>query len=158
MRSISPSGSAASASLFNTVFQPTRSIPNCVPQSPMWLSRMTLWPVNVAMREIASPKNVERMWPTCIGFATLGEEKSSTMRLSPGRWRLARRACRVAGRCGEARASIQSRFSRKLMNPAPAISGGSHISETSSLSMICCASCRGLAFASFASTIATFVW
>ncbi len=53
-------------------------MPNWVPQSPMWLSLMTVWPRNRSTRHRASPITVERMWPTCIGLATLGAEKSTT--------------------------------------------------------------------------------
>ena len=49
-----------------------------MPQSPMWLSLMTRWPRNRSTRHRASPITVERMWPTCIGLATLGAEKSIT--------------------------------------------------------------------------------
>ena len=53
-------------------------MPNCEPQSPRWLSRMTRWPRAAKIRARLSPITVERMCPTCIGLATLGEEKSMT--------------------------------------------------------------------------------
>ena len=56
------------------------------------------------------------------------------------------------------RAAKTSDLIRKLMKPAPAISGGAARSLTSSLSMICWANCRGLARACLASTMAAFVW
>ena len=49
-------------------------MPNGVPQSPMWFSRMTVCPTNASMRVRASPMIVVRRWPTCISFATFGWE------------------------------------------------------------------------------------
>ena len=54
------------------------SMPNCVPQSPTWLTRSVSWPQNSRIRQIVSPMMVERRWPTCISLATLGDEKSTT--------------------------------------------------------------------------------
>src|SRR5947199_256682 len=48
-------------------------MPNCVPQSPRWLSAMTRWPRNWKMRLSESPMIVLRRWPTCSGLATFGE-------------------------------------------------------------------------------------
>ena len=48
------------------------SMPNWVPQSPMWWRRITFSPVNSRICTIASPITVERRWPTCISFATFG--------------------------------------------------------------------------------------
>ena len=48
------------------------SMPNGVPQSPMWFSRMTVWPASTSMRTSASPIIVVRRWPTCISLATFG--------------------------------------------------------------------------------------
>ena len=60
------------------------SMPNCVPQSPTWLTRSVSWPQNSRIRQIVSPMMVERRWPTCISFAILGDEKStSTFFFSP---------------------------------------------------------------------------
>ena len=50
------------------------SIPNGVPQSPTWFSRMTVWPTNSSMRTSASPMIVVRRCPTCISLATFGAE------------------------------------------------------------------------------------
>ena len=50
------------------------SMPNCVPQSPTWLTRSMSWPQNSMTRARESPMIVERMCPMCISFATLGEE------------------------------------------------------------------------------------
>ena len=50
------------------------SIPNGVPQSPMWFSRMTVWPASASMRASASPIIVVRRCPTCISLATFGCE------------------------------------------------------------------------------------
>ena len=50
------------------------SMPNGVPQSPMWFSRITSWPRNVSIRTSASPMTVVRRCPTCISLATLGAE------------------------------------------------------------------------------------
>ena len=49
-------------------------MPNGVPQSPTWFSRITSWPAKVSSRTIASPITVERRCPTCISFATFGAE------------------------------------------------------------------------------------
>lgn len=77
------------------------SMPNWVPQSPMWFSLCeedspahlspphssfpsphlnTSWPRNSSSRESVSPIMVERRCPTCISLAMLGEEKSITTR------------------------------------------------------------------------------
>ena len=50
------------------------SIPNGVPQSPMWFWRMTSWPSLSRVRASASPTTVVRKWPTCISLARLGDE------------------------------------------------------------------------------------
>ena len=50
------------------------SMPNGVPQSPMWFSRITVWPTNSSRRTSASPMTVVRRWPTCISLATFGAE------------------------------------------------------------------------------------
>jgi hypothetical protein len=50
------------------------SIPNGVPQSPMWLWRMTSEPRKPMTRARQSPMIVDRRWPTCISLATLGCE------------------------------------------------------------------------------------
>ena len=100
-------------------FQPSSSIPNCVPQSPMWLSVMTRWPSRRSVRARLSPRIVERMWPTCIGLATFGELKSMTTV----------RGCvgfvekqMFAARRGFERCASAEIFSRKFRKPAPAIS------------------------------------
>lgn len=49
------------------------SMPNCVPQSPMWFARVTCYPFNSRMRLIQSPMMVDLRCPTCISFAMLGE-------------------------------------------------------------------------------------
>ena len=54
------------------------SMPNCVPQSPTWLTRSTSWPQNSSTRQMESPMIVERRWPACISLATFGDEKSTT--------------------------------------------------------------------------------
>ena len=50
------------------------SMPNGVPQSPMWFSRRTACPRKPSTRASASPMSVLRRWPTCISLATLGAE------------------------------------------------------------------------------------
>ncbi len=50
------------------------SMPNGVPQSPMWFWRITVSPRDSKMRTSESPITVERRWPTCISLATLGAE------------------------------------------------------------------------------------
>src|ERR1700749_4816945 len=52
-------------------------MPNGVPQSPTWLSRIRWWPTNSVTRARASPTIVVRRCPTCISFAMLGEEYST---------------------------------------------------------------------------------
>ena len=53
------------------------SMPNCVPQSPMWLVRVTSCPQNSKIRLMHSPMIVDRKCPTCMFLATLGDEKST---------------------------------------------------------------------------------
>ena len=119
----SPSSAMASRSRARpgpvVCFQPSNNFPNCVPQSPMWLSLMTRWPSSRNERWSASPMPVERMWPTCIGFATFGELKSMTTVFGGAALRKtnARRARRF-----RAFASSTEFFSRKFRKPAPAIS------------------------------------
>jgi hypothetical protein len=50
------------------------SIPNGVPQSPMWFWRTTRCPSRSSTRTRESPMIVLRRWPTCICFATFGAE------------------------------------------------------------------------------------
>ena len=50
------------------------SMPNWVPQSPMWFCGMTVSPRAVRTRLRQSPMIVERRLPTCICLATLGAE------------------------------------------------------------------------------------
>ena len=66
---------------------------------------------------------VERMWPTCIGLATFGELKSMTIFFARRGRGTPSRSSASSAREAFARASRGRR--RKLMNPAPAISGGS---------------------------------
>ena len=63
------------------------NMPNCVPQSPTWLTRFTSWPQYSRTLQIVSPMMVERKWPTCISLAMFGEEKSTrTVRRPPKAW------------------------------------------------------------------------
>lgn len=48
------------------------SMPNWVPQSPMWWRRTTVSPVNSRISTIAAPITADRRWPTCISLATFG--------------------------------------------------------------------------------------
>ena len=50
------------------------SMPNGVPQSPTWFCRMTVCPSRSSTRASESPTTVVRRCPTCISFATFGEE------------------------------------------------------------------------------------
>jgi hypothetical protein len=50
------------------------SMPNGVPQSPMWFCRITWCPWNPSTRTSASPITVLRTLPTCISLATFGAE------------------------------------------------------------------------------------
>ena len=106
------------------------------------------------MRASESPRIVERMWPTCIGFATFGDEKSTTSLRAATSGVPSRSSAASAERC----ALIVAGFRRKLMNPAPAISGVSHRSSTCSFAMISVASWRGFARRGLASCMATFDW
>ena len=71
------------------------------------------------MRQSESPMIVERMWPTCIGLATFGAEKSTTtvrpapMSGAPNLSSLSKALALAAKASGKM---------RKLMNPGPAMS------------------------------------
>lgn len=54
----------------------------CVPQSPTWFRRSTSIFENSSIRARVSPIIVDLKWPTCISFAILGEEKSTTALLT----------------------------------------------------------------------------
>ena len=99
---------------------------------------------------------VLRMWPTCIGLATLGEPKSITIRR-----RVVCERQRPADRPAKAARPATRRprgLSAKLMKPAPAIVGDSHHSPTSRCSMIFCASALGFSPRCLARTSAALVW
>ena len=55
------------------------SIPIGKPQSPRWMSLVTLSPMKVKRRCNESPIILDRRWPTCIAFATFGPPKSMTI-------------------------------------------------------------------------------
>ena len=112
------------------------TLPNWVPQSPMWLSVITSWPRTRAIRARQSPRIVLRMWPTCIGLATFGELKSMMIRSLSLATLTPNLLSRKIAATPRARNLV---VSRKLINPAPATSGGSQISWTSRLRKICSA-------------------
>ena len=97
-------------------------MPNCEPQSPRWLSRITRCPSAAMIRARLSPMTVERRCPTCIGLATFGDEKSMTTVLtcaggsSPSAL-VGQRALATSRR-------PRRRARRTLRNPGPATSGG----------------------------------
>ena len=98
---------------------------------------------------------VERMWPTCIGLATFGELKSST---TVRGW-AARSKNKCSPRAAPASASASTEvFSRKFRKPAPAISTGSQISDTSNFASTSAASWRGFSFRTLASDISALLW
>ena len=107
---------------------------------------------------MASPMIVLRRWPTCICLATFGLEKSTTTVC--GDLSLAR--CRVgpAGRRWHT-ATVPATywgFSRRLMKPGPATSGGSQMSLRSSCGDDCSASLRGLVLICLARAITPLAW
>ncbi len=84
---------------------------------------------------------VLRMWPTCIGLATFGEEKSMTKVRGDGAGSTPSRSSPASERTRDASQSLRS---RTLMKPGPAISGGSVIAARSRRSTISLATSRGL--------------
>ena len=130
-------------------------MPNCEPQSPRWLSRTTRCPSAALIRARLSPITVERRCPTCIGLATLGDEKSMTTVL----------ACAVGARPSVSSASsacnveaTQESSRRTLRNPGPATSGGPAIGARSTVRAISCARSRGLRFSVLASAMQPLAW
>lgn len=65
---------------------------------------------------MVSPMMVERRWPTCISFATFGDEKSTTTRLRTGATTRRTPPTRMPCTC----AASHERESLMLMNPGPA--------------------------------------
>ena len=85
---------------------------------------------------------VERMWPTCIGLATLGEEKSmTTVRGSSG----GVMPGNPPASSSPSASAIQASRSRTLRNPGPAISGGPASGSSRTAPATAEASSRGLA-------------
>ena len=107
------------------------------------------------MRHRASPITVERMCPTCIGLATLGAEKSTTKVRGLADCRHAQP--RVVDRGGELLGQPWS-FSRKLMKPGPATSGGWQRSATSNRATTSAATSRGFLPNRLASGMAKLAW
>ncbi len=105
---------------------------------------MTRWPRRRSIRASASPRMVERMWPTCIGLATLGELKSITMERGPAVFWKNKCSPLAAWRKAWARAEG---LRRKFRKPAPATSTGSHHWPMSSLAATSVANWRGIHFA-----------
>ena len=107
---------------------------------------MTRWPRASKIRARLSPMTVERMWPTCIGLATLGDEKSmTTVRGCAGG---AIPGNSPASRSASARA-IQASCSRTLRKPGPATSGGPASGSRSTAAATWAARSRGLIFSDF---------
>lgn len=69
-----------------------------------------------AYLQMVSPRIVERRWPTCISFATFGDEKSTTTRLFTGATTLRTPLLRMPCTC----AASHVRESLMLMKPGPA--------------------------------------
>ena len=130
-------------------------MPNGVPQSPTWLSRITWWPAKSSVRAMASPTIVVRRWPTCISFAMLGEEYSTTTvcgsaaRLTPSR---------PLPSISPAWPAIQSLRSVRLMKPGPLTSGSWQMSAISSERASSAATSRGGRCSRPASDSATLAW
>ena len=104
-------------------------MPNCEPQSPRWLSRTTRCPSAAMIRARLSPMTVERRCPTCIGLATLGDEKSMTTVLARAGGLQAERL--VGQQVAQRRGDPARRSRRRLRNPGPATSGGPAIGARS---------------------------
>ena len=68
----SPSTSSAGASSPGFSIRYWMSMPNWVPQSPMWWRPIVCSPVKSSMPRSASPMTADRRWPTCISLATFG--------------------------------------------------------------------------------------
>ena len=72
--------------------------------------------VGEAHLQMVSPMMVERRWPTCISFATFGDEKSTTTRLWMGATMLFTPFFKMPCTC----AASHARESLMLMKPGPA--------------------------------------
>ncbi len=134
-------------------------MPNCVPQSPTWLSVMTLWPMKRATRASESPMKVLRMWPTCIGLAMFGAEKSTTMRFA-SRPRSGRHADFVILR-DEHREPLRQRSracEREIEEAGASMLTSLHRPSTLSAPLICSASARGFVLSCLARVIAALLW
>src|SRR6185312_2919116 len=120
---------------------------------------------------------VERMWPTCMGLATLGELKSTTtvrrtgilpvsdFFCSPDEDGDRLEACPTVSKnkCSPRAADSKvlesaDGLSVKFRKPAPAISTLSHHSETSSWARTSVASWRGFILRVFARDIRALLW
>mmetsp|Transcript_37389 Transcript_37389/g.94340 ORF Transcript_37389/g.94340 Transcript_37389/m.94340 type:complete len:205 (-) Transcript_37389:423-1037(-) len=116
------------------------SMPNWVPQSPMWFRRSTSAPHISSALHSVSPMMVERRWPTCISLATLGDEKSTTHFLPR---RSGANAAMSPVMSADTRCASVLGATRTLMKPGPA----SEVSTTSSfvgrLAMSALATSRG---------------
>ena len=117
---------------------------------------ITWWPRKRRIRASASPITVERMWPTCIGLATFGELKSTTIVRGAAVASTPQRSSRTAA--APAAASASSR-TRTFTKPGPAGSPGGAKSRpkagsAASRRPISAARSRGLRPARFASAIA----
>ncbi len=93
------------------------------------------------IRARLSPITVERRWPTCIGLATFGDEKSMTTDLTRAGSPSPSRSSVSNSRKAE---ETQASFKRRLRNPGPATSGGPAIGVRSTRTATCCANSRGL--------------
>jgi len=82
---------------------------------------MTVWPRKRRIRAKASPITVERTWPTCMGLATFGEEKSTTIRNG---WRTGATPSRSSATAAASAAARASSRTRTLMKPGPTGSPG----------------------------------
>ena len=92
---------------------------------------------------------VERRWPTCISFATFGDEKSTTVLPLTVRFSTPTRS--VSARIDCSCAFRNSRENFRLMKPGPPISGSRNSPAVfaDSPALIFSATCRGFVPGSF---------
>src|SRR6266850_7456078 len=107
------------------------------------------------MRARESPRMVERICPTCIGLATLGELKSMT--IFRGEEVLSKKSRSEPAAVWRAWI-VALVLRRKLRKPGPAMSTDWHHSETSSFDRTSEASWRGFSLAALARLMSALVW
>ena len=118
-------GSAFSAAASRLRFQPTSNMPNCVPQSPRWLSVMTWWPSRrrVRARRVAEDRRADVADVHRLGDVGRAEIHDHGARL---RWRAGRRGVRPARRT----ASVSSQRGGLQAEVEEAGAGDLHLSRS----------------------------